>query len=174
MFELTTAVVIVPPHEVQAIAVPIIRQFAPDSLVPFRPHITLLFPFVPYAQLDAACLKLRTLAETIPPFTVTLEGYGQFPGVIYMNPTNPESIQAVFRQLFSAFPDYPPYEGHFGNDLKPHLTVAHFDDQAGNSPVPVLPTYAPATFTVRRLDVWCGVRDSDLPWLTHDVIPLRG
>lgn len=174
MFELTTAVVIVPPHEVQAVAVPIIRQFAPESLVPFRPHITLLFPFVPYAQIDAACATLRALGENIPPFPVTLDGYGQFPGVIYMKPANPESIRSVFRQLFSAFPDYPPYEGQFGNDLKPHLTVAHFDDQAGNAPVPVLDAYDPVTFTVSRLHVWYGVRRVDLPWLTYDVIPLRG
>ena len=173
MFELTTSVVIAAPHEVQAIAVPIMRQYAMVNLVRFRPHITLMFPFVPFAELEAACETLYRLCNTIPPFDVTLNGYGEFPGVIYMKPANPAPIQAVFQRIFSTFPDYPPYEGQFGPDLEPHMTVASFDTLV-EQPVVALPNYAPITFRVDRLHLWYGVRDADLPWLTYDVTPLRG
>ena len=173
MFEFTTAIVIVMPHEVQAVAAPIVRQYAPETLIRVRPHITLLFPFVPYDQLETACKTLRDVAQQIAPFTVTLDGYGEFPGVIYMKPADPAPIQAVFRQLYAAFPEYPPYEGQFGDDLQPHMSIAHFESAADQAAVS-LPNYRPITFHVDRLHLWYGVSDPDLAWLTYDVIRLRG
>lgn len=173
MFELTTAVVIVAPHDVQAIAIPIICQFSPDSLIRFRPHITLMFPFAPYDQLETSYDTLYNLGAEIAPFEVTLAGYGEFPGVIYMKPANPSPVKAAFEKLYNTFPEYPPYEGKFGDDLQPHMTVAHFDSAAEQSIAP-LPRYQPITFCVERLHLWYGVRDTDLPWLTYNVIPLRG
>ena len=173
MFEFTTAVVIVMPHEVQAVAVPIIRRYAPDNLNRIRPHITLLFPFVPYDQLETACQSLNDVAQHIAPFTVTLAGYGEFPGVIYMKPADPAPIQSVFHKLYAAFPEYPPYEGQFGNELQPHMSIAHFETTVEQAAVS-LPPFQPIAFRVDRLHVWYGVRDTDLAWLTHDVIRLRG
>jgi len=46
--------------------------------------------------------------------------------VIFMKPANPEPIKAIFRQIYDAFPLYPPYGGAFGNDLHPHVTVGEF------------------------------------------------
>jgi 2'-5' RNA ligase len=172
MFELTTSIVIVAPHEVQAIAVPLIRRYSPENLIRFRSHITLMFPFVPFDQLEAATQTLYDLCATIAPFEVQLEGYGEFPGVIYMNPVRPASIQKLFHRLYTAYPDYPPYEGAFGNELHPHMTVAQFEPE--QHPVVSLPDYKPFTFRVDRIHLWYGVRDADLPWLTYDVVPLRG
>jgi 2'-5' RNA ligase len=173
MLDLTTAVVIAAPHSVLATAVPIMLQYAPNSLVRFRPHITLMFPFVPFYQADSACERLYALCAKIAPFDVTLDGYGEFPGVIYMKPVNPDAIRAVFRKLYNAFPDYPPYEGQFGHDLKPHMTLVTFDPDS-ERPLMPMPRYEPVTFRVDRLHMWYGARHADLPWLTHDVFPLRG
>ena len=169
MFELATSVDIIAPHEVQAVAVPIMRQYVPTILLP--PHITLMFPFVPFDQLDTACETLRQLAVEIAPFEVTLAGYGEFPGVIYMQPVEPAPIKHVFYQLYDAFPDYPPYEGAFGNDLQPHMTVVQLDDDTVSADLS-LPDYDPITFQVDKLHVWYGVRHQDLPWLTYEVLPL--
>jgi 2'-5' RNA ligase len=172
MFEFTSAVVILAPHEVQAIAIPILRQHYPDSLIRFRPHITLMFPFVPFPQLNEACEQLYALCREIPPFEVTLAGYGEFPGVVYMKLAETAPVIQVFHQLYAAFPDYPPYEGRFGDELAPHLTVAQFDGEPERPPI-ALPAYTPVRFRVDRIHVWYGVRDADLPWLTYDVIPLQ-
>ena len=173
MYELTTGVVIVAPPEVQAVAVPILRQYSPEDLIRFRPHITVLFPFVPFGQVDSACEMLRSLGRQIAPFDLTIAGYGRFPGVIYLKPANPEPIRAIFRRIRAAFPNYLPYEGKFGDDIQPHMTVATFDPEA-DQPMTLPPDYPPVTFRVKRLHLWYGVRDTDLPWLTYDVIPLRG
>ena len=173
MLDLTTAIVIAAPHEVLATAVPITLQYSPNNLIRFRPHITLMFPFVPFYQADLVCDRLYPLCEKIAPFEVTLDGYGEFPGVVYMKPANTDAIRAVFRKLYHAFPDYPPYDGQFGHDLKPHMTVITFDKDAGRPLMP-LPHYEPITFHVDRLHMWYGVRYADLPWLTHAVFPLGG
>jgi 2'-5' RNA ligase len=173
MLDLTTAIVIAAPHEVLATAVPIILRYSPNNLLRFRPHITLMFPFVPFYQVDTACDRLHNLCAQIAPFNVTLDGYGEFPGAVYMKPANSDSIRAVYRKLFHAFPDYPPYEGQFGNDLKPHLTLVTFDTLS-DRPLMPLPRYDPITFQVDRLHLWYGMRHADLPWLTHDVFPLTG
>lgn len=168
--EFSTGIVIFAPHEVQAIAVPIMRQYAVDSLLRVPPHITLLFPFVPYEKLDDAEGTLRELCAQIKPIEITLRGYDQFPGVIFMQPADPQPIKAVFRQIYDAFPLYPPYGGVFGNDLHPHLTVGEFKNEDEQHSV-WLPDYAPISFRAERIHLIYGLHREPLPWLTHSVIP---
>ena len=49
---LTTGIVIFAPLEVQAVAIPIMRQIAPESPVRLPAHITLMGPFVAHERLD--------------------------------------------------------------------------------------------------------------------------
>ena len=77
--KLATSIMIVPPHEVQAIATPILQQYGGDNLIRVPAHITVLFPFVAYGQLDAACAKLVTICQGINPFDITMKGYGRIP-----------------------------------------------------------------------------------------------
>ncbi len=173
--ELTTVIMIVAPHEVQAIAVPLLRRYAPDTLTRVPAHLTVLYPFVAYERLDEACDQLASIGASIAPFEVTLAGYAEFPGVIYMIPRNPQPIKRLFRTIYQHFPDCPPYRGAFGDDLTPHLTVAEFetpDEQRAARAA--LPRYAPVTFQVKRLHILYGIDAIALPWLTHTVIPLGG
>jgi 2'-5' RNA ligase len=170
---LSTAVVIFTPHEVQAIATPIMRQHALESLIRVPAHITLMFPFVPYVQLDEAAQTVVSVCAQIKPFDITLSGYDQFPGVIFMPPTNPQPIKAVFRQLFDAFPLYPPYGGAFGSDLHPHVTVGEFQNEDEQHAV-WLPDYAPITFRAERIHLIYGIHREPMPWLAHSVIPFNG
>jgi 2'-5' RNA ligase len=170
---LSTTVMIVAPHDVQAIAVPILRQYAPETLIRVPAHITLLYPFVPVEHLDNACVMLQEVCAEIPPFEITLSGYDSFPGIAFMKLADPEPIRAVFRRIFEAFPDYPPYGGRFGNELNPHMTVAEFTSEARQQAT-TMPAYDPITFQARRLHVVYGAPGIALPWITHAVIPLAG
>jgi 2'-5' RNA ligase len=171
--ELKTVVMIVAPHEVQEIAVPILRVYAPETLIRVPAHLTVLYPFVSVDLLENASSVLYDLCADIPPFNVTLSGYGSFPGVTFMQPVDPTPIQAVFNHLFAAFPDCPPYGGRFGNELHPHLTVAEFPNEALQKEAE-FPDYNPITFTATRLHLMYGYSGRALPWITHAVIPLRG
>ncbi len=170
---LTTGIVIFAPHEVQAVAVPIMRLYAPDSLIRVPAHITLMFPFVPYERLDAAAQIIQSICANIEPFEITLASYGQFPGAVFMQPTDPEPIKAVFRKFYAAFPECPPYGGAFGDDIHPHVTVGEFKNPDQQSAAQ-LPEYAPITFRAERLHLIYDVYDAPLLWLTHSVIALGG
>lgn len=173
--ELTTVIMIVAPHEIQAIAVPLLRRYAPDTLTRVPAHLTVLYPFVAYEQLDAACAQLEQVCARIAPFEVTLAGYAEFPGVIYMPPRNPQPIKQLFRAIYGHFPDCPPYGGAFGDELTPHMTVGEFESQEEQRAARVtMPRYAPITFQARRVHVLYGIDGIALPWLTHAVIPLGG
>ncbi len=173
--ELTTVIMIVAPHEVQAVAVPLLRRYAPDALTRVPAHLTVLYPYVAYDRLDDTCARLEPICASIAPFEVTLAGYGEFPGVIYMALRNPRPIKRLFRTIYQHFPECPPYRGAFGEDLTPHLTVGEFEtSDEQHAARAALPRYAPLTFQATRLHVLYGIDAIALPWLTHAVIPLGG
>ncbi len=166
-----TGIIIVGAHHVQAVAVPLMQRYSPHLLTIFPAEITLLYPFVPIDELEAACPTLRVIGTEIAPFEITMCGYGQFPRTTFMAPADPAPILAVFHRLFAAFPDYPPYRGKFGNDLHPHMTVAVFEDENTQQQAD-FPDYGSISFTVDRLHVVHGPGTLDRPFLTYDVIPL--
>lgn len=173
--ELTTVVMIVPPHELQAMAVPLLRRYAPDMLTRVPAHLTVVYPFVAYDRLDDACAQLDQICASIVPFEVTLAGYAEFPCVVYLPPRNPQPIKRLFHRIYQHFPQCPPYGGAFGDDMTPHLTVGEFEtEEEKHAARSAMPRYAPITFRVTRLHVLYGIDDIALPWLTHAVIPLGG
>lgn len=171
--ELTSALVIFMPPEVQAFAAPLMRQHTPDALIRVPPHITILYPFAPPDELPAALETVRAICARVQQFPITLEGYGSFPTVSYMKPANPAPIQALFREIFWKFPQYPPYRGQFGNQLTPHVTVGEFESEAAREAA-ALPAYTPFTFTARRLHALIGEDGKGIPWITEAVIPFGG
>ncbi len=171
--DLTTVIMIVAPHELQAIAVPLMRRYAPDTLTRVPAHLTILYPFAPYERLDEACLQLQAICAGIAPFEVTIAGYAEFPGVVYMLPRNPRPIKHLFHRISQDFPDFPPYRGAYGSEITPHLTVGEFEsDEEQRSAWAALPRYEPYTFRVTHLHVLYGLDGITLPWLTRAVIPL--
>jgi 2'-5' RNA ligase len=169
----STTVMLVAPHEVQAIAVPILRQYAPETLIRVPAHITILYPFVPVEALDEACARLMDVCAEISPFDVSFKGFDSFSGIAFMKLADPSPIQAVFHRIFDVFPDFPPYGGRFGNELNPHMTVAEFTNEARQKEAK-LPDYDPITFKATRLHVMYGMPGIALPWITHAVIPFGG
>jgi 2'-5' RNA ligase len=170
--QLSTALTLLAPHEVQAIAVPTMRRYNAESFIRMAAHITILFPFVPVERLDNACDILRDLCASIEPFDVTMNGYNHFAGVAYMQPQDDKPIRALCQKVFAAFPDTPPYWGMHGNDPIPHMTIGEFASEAEQAQA-ILPDYAPITFRAARLHVMYGIDKVALPWITHAVIPLK-
>jgi 2'-5' RNA ligase len=87
-------------------------------------HVTILFPFVPAADLDDALVEqLGAVFVRIPPFDFELRECRRFPAVLYLAPDPPEPFVAMTEAVVAAYPDYPPYEGVF-DTIVPHLTAA--------------------------------------------------
>lgn len=95
------------------------------------PHITLLVPFVPAAQLDARIdARLRGVFRSHEPFDYALARVDRFGSeILYLAPEPPRPFIELIDALSQEFPDYPPYEG-IHDDVVPHTTFADSTDEA--------------------------------------------
>lgn len=86
-------------------------------------HVTALGPFLPAAQLDDEALALvGKIAALTEPFDFDLDRLATFPnGIIHLRPEPEAPFRALTARLVEAFPQCPPYDGHY--DVAPHLTL---------------------------------------------------
>ncbi len=87
-------------------------------------HVTVLFPFMPPAQITAAALSAVAAAvATVPGFDCRFARTGWFgDNVVWLAPEPDGPFRALTAAVHAAFPDYPPFGGQFA-DVIPHLTV---------------------------------------------------
>lgn len=136
------------------------------------PHVTLLVPFVPAAELDAAVdAGLRTVFASFAPFDYALTRLKRFDGgILYLAPEPSQPFVQLTNALWRTFPDYPPYDG-IHDDVVPHVTVAESDDED---------LLARITETLQaQLPLGCRAeaativeRDGDLRWRRRVAFPL--
>lgn len=170
--DLETALLIVPPREVQVFSFPLREQYDNEAFKKNVPaHITLLYPFVPPDDVESAIEKLTALCKDYPPFELTLDRYGSFPDAIFIEPSNPAPVNALHRHLANAFPEYPIYNGEYGSELHPHLTLARFEnaEEAEAISLPSVPSF---TFIVDKIHLYLGSAMADIAFIPRAVIPL--
>jgi len=168
---LETAVLILPPFEVQRFAAPIRRASMPDRWMQVPAHITLLYPFAPPAEIDGAVPRLRHALADVEPFDVTLDRYGQFPNAVFLESADPRALLELHHRLTAAFPEYPIYGGEFGRAIRPHLTLVQSEDES-RPPELILPPAPSFTFRVDRLFVYAGDPQAAVPFVPLAVAPL--
>lgn len=87
------------------------------------PHVTLIVPFLPRAELDEPVLaRLRALFAAEAPWGVRFSSTGRFPGVLYLAPEPASAFIALSEQLTARWPEASPYAGEH-REVVPHLTV---------------------------------------------------
>ncbi len=92
-------------------------------------HITALGPFDPSPSASVLA-AITELARTTAPIPVRLADLAQFPnGIIHLVPDPADPLRDLTARLVAAFPDWTPYGGAFGDDVRPHLTVDAASDE---------------------------------------------
>ena len=88
-------------------------------------HVTLLFPFVPRAQVDGDVVAaLRAFFAGRPRPSFALARVTRFAdGAIYAAPEPAAPLVELVEALAARFPETPPYEGAH-DDVVPHATLA--------------------------------------------------
>jgi 2'-5' RNA ligase len=166
-----TALLIVPPPDVQAFAAPLRKKYAPDVNMQGPAHITLFFPFVSPEEIPSSMKILNSLCSRVPPFQLKLDRYGHFEATQYLAPADPEPILSLHRLLSTAFPDCLPYEGQHGTELVPHLTLTHYENPTDVEKI-ILPPTPSFTFMVDRLHLYVGPPEGNIPLIPVAIIPL--
>ena len=88
-------------------------------------HITVLFPFMAPACIDAAVLQgIRAAVAGARAFRFTLASVARFPATVYLEPEPADAFIDLTLRLARRFPQFPPFGGEFESVI-PHLTVAH-------------------------------------------------
>jgi len=161
--ELESALLIVPPKPVQAFAYPIREEYDPDSFAKVPAHFTIFYPFVPADQSDRAAKVLEPICARHPAFDVTLERYGQFEEVVFLEPSNPEPLIALYKSLAEAYPD------HAREDYYPHITLGRAKDPT-KIPLPEPPSFS---FSVDSIRIYVGSPEDHIaPYIPRLTIPL--
>jgi 2'-5' RNA ligase len=171
IMELESALLIVPPRQVQAFAYPIREEHDAESFSRVPAHITLLYPFVSPDEVDEAAEQLKKTCAGFPPFELTLDQYGRFEDALFLEPSDPQKIDELYQRLLEVFPDYPAYKGEHDRELRFHLTLARFEDAAKADKIELPPTPS-FTFEVKQLHLYLGSPEEDTPFIPRAVIPL--
>ena len=101
-----------------------------DAPLGVPPHVTLLVPFVPPAQLTRDVeRRLARLVAAEPAFDAVFARAERFPEVLYLAPQQPEPFVRLTHALVAEWPEHPPYEGAIDTVI-PHLTVAESADRS--------------------------------------------
>jgi 2'-5' RNA ligase len=104
------------------------ERYDPSARRNVPAHVTILYPFLPPEDVDAAVLdELAAIARAVRCFEYRLAETRRFPVSLYLAPQPEESFAALTAAVFRAFPDYPPFAGKFAT-VVPHVTVAHADE----------------------------------------------
>jgi 2'-5' RNA ligase len=87
-------------------------------------HVTVLYPFVPPAQLTRGVIEMAAAAvKSVPSFGCRFAGTDWFgEDVLWLAPEPSGPFRALTAAVHEAFPQYPPFGGAFA-DVIPHLTV---------------------------------------------------
>jgi len=105
--------------------------YDPSAVAAMPAHITLIFPFMLFEQIDRPVLDtLSAVFSTTPRIDLQFSSTLRFPGVLWLAPDDPDPIVALVEALVSRFPERRPYGGAYG-EIVPHLTIADLHrDQA--------------------------------------------
>ena len=100
------------------------RILDPSATWGLPAHVTLLYPFIPPAQLDEdGFCAIEGALSGVPAFQVTFRQLAWFgEKVLWLAPEPDRPFREMTTRLVEAFPEYPPYEGLIADPI-PHLTV---------------------------------------------------
>jgi 2'-5' RNA ligase len=100
------------------------RRGTPGASLGVPAHVTILYPFIPPAQLTPSIRDVvARIASQHAAFTVRFEQTGRWPSVAWLAPEPAGPFAQLTAAACAAFPDYPPYGGTI-SEPTPHLTLA--------------------------------------------------
>ncbi len=126
-----TALIILPPSDVCGFAEGYRQQYMAEMMHIIPPNITLTDSFVPFEELERELPRLERVLAERQCFPAALRGFATFPdqGILCLYLAHPERVLDLYQAIIAEFPDARAYDGKYGDDLAPHMTVGMFTDR---------------------------------------------
>jgi len=107
------------------------RDNVPVARVGVPPHVTILSPFLPAADLDGDIrARLARVAAGVAAFSVRFGAVERFVDALYLAPQPAAPFNRLIGDVVAAFPGHHPYGDatYLPEDVVPHLTIAIGDE----------------------------------------------
>jgi len=119
------SVLLVPILSVEALLRELRKKYDPSFLHRVPPHITILYPFKSPDEIGKGDIaKFKSVFSKVKGFSFILQKINNFPGVVFLEPSERGKFIDLTQKIVKLFPQYLPYEGEF-EDINPHLTVGN-------------------------------------------------
>jgi 2'-5' RNA ligase len=170
----TTALIVAVP-EAEPVVGELRRAYDPSAAWGVPAHVTVLFPFVPAADVDRHTAAMRELFAETAGFEYRFSRVGRFGDTtVYLAPEPQQPFTGLTRLVAARWPEYPPYEG-VHDVVIPHLTVgdmleAETADRIETMAVAALDRHGP--ISGRATAVTLIVEDDRGQWSTGRVFPI--
>jgi len=174
--EALESAILVPVPEAEPVVGQLRARLDSSAALGVPAHVTVLYPFVPPAELTPAVIETAAAAiASVAAFDCRFAGTRWFgETVLWLAPEPDEPFLALIAAVQAAFPAYPPYAGTITAAI-PHLTVGDRPEgglgalrDAETRVLPLLPVLAP----IRHAWLMTG---SQAPgsWQQLAALPLR-
>ncbi|MHB0856344.1 MAG: 2'-5' RNA ligase family protein [Anaerolineae bacterium] len=168
-----TAVDLMPTREIACYADRFRRQYARQHFGRVPPHVTLVYPFVPFDDLQDAYHVLGQVCLETSVLRLRVTGFGVFEATLrlYLRVEPAEVLQDLQLKLLARFPHCQPAHQRYGG-LVPHITVGYFRDREELYAAfePLQATRLNHTFVADALHITYGNETS--VWRTARTVPL--
>jgi 2'-5' RNA ligase len=149
--------------EAEALVGPFRERHDPAAAAGMPAHITLLYPFKPPDQIDAAVEgSLRQCFAPFARFPFVLAEVRRFEApdaVLYLAPEPAEPFRALTLAICQRWPELPPYGGRHA-EVIPHLTVAQVQDRQFDSIATRFAPKAAAMLPIRAMAAEVALMDT--------------
>ena len=146
-------------------------RYDPVAAAGIPAHVTILYPFVPPAQLTPAVdAAVKDALAGFSAFDFALTRAERFDdGVLYLAPEPAGPFQALTAAIAARWPEHPPYGGVFDH-VVPHLTVAIAEGAPVDALVPELRAGLPIRTRAEEVCLMVG-REQGI-WEVRERFPL--
>ena len=135
-----------------------------------RPHVTVMYPFLPCAELGPAIrADLVAIAGRVAPFEARFERLRRFVDLVWVEPEPSGPFAALTAAVTERWPAYRPYGGDFETVIA-HLTVVESEDAPLATVETVTRAALPFSARAGRMELWC--QNGAGRWLARWRIPL--
>ncbi|MBI3504942.1 MAG: 2'-5' RNA ligase family protein [Proteobacteria bacterium] len=156
---------------------PVRDFFDPSASLGVPAHVTLLYPFVEPAKIDAKTVEtLAACFRGFAPFDFALTKLHKLPPeTLCLDPEPAAVFRDLTKAIWKLFPDHPPYCGKWP-EIVPHLTLGQFaseEELAAHAETLATEYAASLPLRARAADV-ALLENTDGRWKTRQLFRLGG